>query len=277
MLERKTLRSIHLAGTAWFMLCVGYVLVVALRQAGVRWWVLFSLSGHGALLAFIVISLYLFAIFRGVSGSQMHQIEHPLTSTDYYTVFYVTIPFLGALAGCLGMIGVCTIVQQFLQGAALGTLGATFLVWVIVDPAAGVLEVWLSPAARIHRAQRFAKAKVLREKEQEEREQFLADILEAEDLKKQQWAELLKPQAEELANLLTADGIDFEDVERQAADIGASAWRIGGLGCMRQLREMAIEICEQKERKTTFTDYISVWWDGIGNWRNPSIHKAANP
>jgi len=276
-LRRKTLRSIHFAGTVWFILCVGYVLVQALRQAGVGWWVLFSLSGHGALIAFMLISLYLFAIFRGVSGSQVHQIEHPLTSTDYYTVFYVTIPFLGALAGCLGMIGVCTIVQQFLQGAALGTLGATFLVWVIVDPAAGVLEVWLSPAGRIHRAQRLARTKVLREKEQEKREQLLADILEAEDLKKQQWAELLKPQAEKLADLLRSDGIDFEAAERQATDIGANAWQTGGIGCMRQLREMAIEICKGQERESAFVDYISVWWDGIGNWRNPSIHRTASP
>lgn len=259
------------------MLCAGYTLILALRQAGVRWWVLFSLSGHGALIAFMLISLYLFAVFRGVSGGQIHQIEHPITSTGYYTVFYVTIPFLGSLAGCLGMVGVCTRVQQFLQGAALGTLAATFLVWVIVDPAAGVLEVWLSPAARKHRTQRVARTKVLREKEQEEREHLLADILEKEELKKQQWAELLKPQAEKLADLLRADRIDFEAAERQAADIGARAWQIGGIGCMRQLREMAIEICKGQEGENAFADYISVWWDGIGNWRNPSMHRTASP
>ena len=78
VLRRKTLRSVHLAGTVWFMLCVGYILIVALRQAGVRWWVLFSLSGHGVLIAFVLTSLYLFAMFRGISSSQMHQIEHPL-------------------------------------------------------------------------------------------------------------------------------------------------------------------------------------------------------
>ena len=276
MLRRKTLRTIHLAGTVWFILCVVYILVVALRQAGVGWWVLFSLTGHGALIAFILISLYLFAIFRGVSGgSQVHQIEHPLTSTDYYTVFYVTIPFLGALAGCLGMIGICTAVLQFLQSAALGTLVATFLVWVIVDPAAGVLEVWLSPAARIHRAQRVARAKVLREEEQEEREHLLADILEKEELKKQEWAELLKPQAEKLADLLRPDRTDFEVAERQAADIGASAWQIGGIGCMRQLLEMAIDLSKQKHQHGAFVDYTSVWWDGIGSWRNPSMHNPA--
>jgi hypothetical protein len=274
--KRKTLRSIHLAGTVWFMLCVGYVLVLALRQAGVRWWVLFYLSGHGVLLAFILISLYLFAIFRGVSGGQVHQIEHPLTSTGYYTAFYVTIPFLGGLAGCLGMIGVCTIVQQFLQGIALGTLAATFLVWVIVDPAAGILEVWLSPPAKRHRAQRVAQAKLVRDKEHEERERLLADILEKEDQQKQQWAELLKPQAEKLADLLRAERIDFEVAERQAADIGASAWRIGGIGCMRLLREMALEICKGQQGERTFADYISVWWDGIGNWHNPSVPQAAS-
>jgi hypothetical protein len=273
VLSRKTLRSVHLVGTVWFMLCVGYVLILALHQAGVRWWVLFSLSGHGALIGFILISLYLFAIFRGVSGSQIHHIEHPLTSTGYYTVFYVTAPFLGGLAGCLGMIGVCTLVQRFLLGVAMGTLGATFLVWVIVDPVAGVLEVLLSGAARRHRSQRFAEAKAQREKEQEKRERLLADILEKEDLRREQWAELLEPHAERLAELLATDTIDFEDAELQATDIGANAWQIGGLGCMRQLQEMTIELCRQQGGDGGLIDYISVWWDGIGNWRNPPIHK----
>ena len=277
MFRRGTLRSIHLAGTVWFMLCVGYVLVLALHQAGVRWWVVFSLSGHGALIVFILISLYLFAIFRGVSSSQKLQLEHPLTSTGYYTGFYVTTPFLGGLAGCLGMIGVCTGVQQFLLGVALGTLGATFLVWVIVDPTAGVLEVVLSPASRKHRAARLAQAKAARESRQKEQGRLLAEILDKEQLEKERWAELLEPEAERLAELLTADKIDFERAERQAADIGVSAWRTGGVGCMRQLREMAIQICDQKGRGRASVDYISVWWDGIGNWRNPSLHKTAKP
>ena len=277
MFRRGTLRSIHLAGTVWFMLCFGYVLVLTLHQAGVRWWVVFSLSGQGALIVFILISLYLFAIFRGVSSSQKLQLEHPLTSTSYYTGFYVTAPFLGGLAGCLGMIGVCTGVQQFLLGVALGTLGATFLVWVIVDPAAGVLEVVLSPASRIHRAQRLAQVKAAKENRQKEQERLLAEILDKEHLEKERWAELLEPEAQRLAELLTADTIDFERAERQAADIGVNAWRTGGVGCMRQLREMAIQICNQEGRGRASVDYISVWWDGIGNWRNPSLHKTAKP
>lgn len=276
MLSRKTLRFIHLVGTIWFMLCVGCVLIVALRQVGVRWWVLFSLSGHGVLIAFMLISLYLFAIFRGVSGSQIHPVEHPLTSTDYYTLFYVTTPFLGGLAGCIGMIGVCTLIQRFLLGVSMGTLVATFLVWVIVDPVAGVLEVIVSPPARRHRSERLAEVRAEKEKEQEERERLLADILEKEDLQRAQWAESLKPHAERLAELLSAEPIDFEDAERQATDMGANAWQIGGLACMRLLREMTIELCREQGADTALGDYISVWWDGVGNWRNPSIHKAVN-
>ncbi len=93
MTEHRTLKSIHLAGTAWFILCVGYILVFALRQAGVHWWIIFSLSGHSTLLVLLLVSIYSFALFRGVGRSQTIEAEHPLTSTNYYTVFYIAIPF----------------------------------------------------------------------------------------------------------------------------------------------------------------------------------------
>ena len=83
MSHRKALKLVHLASTTWFMLCMGYILVLALRQAGIHWWVIFSLSGHSALLIFLLISLYLFAIFRGVGSNQRIEMEHPLTSTNY--------------------------------------------------------------------------------------------------------------------------------------------------------------------------------------------------
>ncbi|NQT02053.1 MAG: hypothetical protein HQ580_08525, partial [Planctomycetes bacterium] len=126
MSRHRTLKLVHLASTIWFIICIGYILVLTLRQAGVHWWVVFSLSGYGLLIALILISLYLFAIFRGISSSQKVQIEHPLTSTNYYRAFYVITPLLGGLAGCLGMIGIST-VGQFASGVALGTLGTTFL------------------------------------------------------------------------------------------------------------------------------------------------------
>jgi hypothetical protein len=54
---------------------------------------------------------------------------------------------------------------------------------------------------------------------------------------------------------------------QEAVDIGAHAWHLGGINCMRQLRDMAME--NAGPAKTT--DYISYWWDGIGDWRRPSL------
>src|SRR5512145_2232659 len=122
MKRQDDLRRVHIASTIWFVLAVGYILVLALRQAGVRWWVVFSLSGHGLLIASVLISLYLFAIFRGISSSQKVQTEHPLTSTTYYALFYVLTPLLGGLAGCLVTIGERT-AWQFFLGVSMGTLG----------------------------------------------------------------------------------------------------------------------------------------------------------
>jgi hypothetical protein len=267
MSQRKVLKLVHLAGTVWFILCVGYILVLALRQAGFQWWVIFSLAGHSALLIFLLISLYLFAVFRGVGKSQKIELEHPLTSTNYYVVLYVIAPFLGGLAGCLGMIGKNRI-EHFVLGIALGTIGATFLVWVIVDPVTGLLEMLL-PTSRKHWVERLAQAKAQKEKRQKDRERLLADVLANEELARRGWQETLKPQAEKLAGLLITSGTDLKEAEHEAVDIGVNAWQIGGLSCMRQLRDMAMAICRQRNQNRDIVDYIPVWWDGIGSWRNP--------
>jgi hypothetical protein len=260
---------------AWFILCIGYILVLTLRQAGVHWWVIFSLSGHSALLIFLMVSLYSFALFRGAGKNQQIEAEHPLTSTNYYMSFYVVTPLLGGLAGCFGMIGVSAI-KQFLLGVTLGTLGTTFLVWVIVDPVTGLLEMLLPSASRKHRAERLAQAKAEREKKQKDHERLIAEILANEETDRRRWQEALKPQAERLAGLLTTNKIDFGQAELEAVDIGVKAWQIGGLGCMRQLRDMTINLCRHKNQNKAIVDYISSWWDGIGNWRTPSLQEMMN-
>jgi hypothetical protein len=270
MSGRRTLKIIHFASTAWFMLCIGYILVLALWQAGVKWWVIFSVSGYSALLILLLVSLYLFAIFRGVGSSQKIEAEHPLTSTNHYMVFYVVAPFLGGLAGTLGMIGENR-TSQFLLGIALGTLGTTFLVWVIVDPVTGLLEMLLLPASRKHHAERLAQAKAQREKKQKEHERLLAEVLAKEESARRGWQEALKPQAERLAGLLTTDRTNLKEAEREAIDIGVNAWQTGGLSCMRRLHEMVMDSCKKKHKDLTVVDYVSSWWDGIGSWRNPSF------
>ncbi len=275
MTNHSRLKSIHLAGTAWFILCVGYILVFALRQAGFQWWIIFSLSGHSTLLVLLLVSLYSFALFRGVGRSQKIEAEHPLTSTNYYTFFYITIPFLGSLAGCLGMMGVST-VKQFLLGIALGTLGATFLAWVIVDPVAALLEMLLPAASRKHRAERLIQAHADREKKQKDRERLLSEVLAKEESDRLGWQEALQPQAEKLAGLLTTNRANFKQAELEAVDMGVKAWQIGGLGCMRQLRDMAIDLCRRKNQNKAIVDYVASWWDGIGNWRTPSLQEMIN-
>ena len=263
------MRIVHMASTVWFILSVGYMLVSALRQAGIHWWVVFSLSGHGALIILVLVSLYLLAIFRGISSSQKLQLEHPLTNTIYYAVFYVSAPFLGSLAGLLGMIGTHSI-SQFLLGIAMGTLGTTFLVWVIIDPAIGLLEMLL-PTSRINRAQRLVQAKAEKEKKQQDRLNLLEEVITKEDTDKLHWQKVLRPQAEKLAGLLTSNGKNPKLLEQEAVGIGVKAWQTGGLSCMRELREMAICLCKQKHQDKDIVDYISFWWDGIGNWRAAPI------
>jgi len=266
--RQNAFKSIHLTNTAWLILCIGYILVMALRQAGFRWWVIFSLSGYSALLIFLLISLYLFAIFRGIDRSQKVQTEHPLTTTIYYTVFYDISPFLGGLAGCLGMIGVSKI-SEFPPAVALGTLATTFLVWVVVDPVTGSVEKLL-PASRNHRIERLALAKALRQKRQEEQKLLLEAILAKEQQEQSLWQQVLEPHAEKLALLLCKQEIGNKQTENEVVNIGANAWRTGGLNCMRQLHSMAMEICRRKYQDSMIIDYISAWWDGIGGWRTQS-------
>jgi hypothetical protein len=267
MNRRNTLKAIHLAGTIWFMVCMAYLLVLTLHQAGFNWWLIFSLSGHSILLLFLMVSLYLFAIFGATGKGQRIAVEHPLTSTGPYLAFYVSAPLLGIFAGAAAMTGE-TRIAQFFSGIALGTLAATFLTWVIVDPLASMLEMF-APAGREHRLQRLAADKHRREERQRERKELLSRLLAQQEQDRQRWQAILTPDAEKLTELLNTNRADFEQAERQAVDIGVHAWQIGGLDCMRRLRNMTLELYKERYRNLTIIDHISNWWDGIGSWRSP--------
>jgi len=260
---------LHFACTGWFVLCVGYILVSALRQTGLHWWVIFSLSGYSAVFVFLLIALYLFAIFRGVDRNQKIEIEHPLTNTNCYMAFYDISPLLGGFAGYVGSIGVSR-VSGLVIGIALGTLVTTFLMWVVVDPTIAFIEKRL-PAGRKHRLERLSRAKALRQEQKEKRERLLAEILLQSKREQTRLQEALKPQAEKLAELLMTNRSNFEQSERTAVEIGANAWQIGGLSCMQQLRNMAIAICGQRNQGSNTIDYIPVWWNGIGSWKSPAL------
>jgi hypothetical protein len=270
MTQRRALRRIHLVSTVWFIACIGYILVVALRQVGLQWWQI-SLSGPPlALVVFLLVSLYLFALYRVIGEAQKIEVEHALTTSDYYMALYVAAPLLGGLAGILGTVGVTDPTQLLPAGVALGTLGMTFVFWVGIDPVVGMLEMLL-PASRKHRTERLAQAEALRRARQERREHLLAEAIAREERDRQLWQQKLQLQAQRLAALLACDVGEFARAEREAVAIGAEAWRLGGLSCMRHLREMALQARQERDGSGTPADYLSYWWDGIGDWHRPSL------
>jgi hypothetical protein len=266
MLSQTSLRRVHFAGTAWFMLCIGYILVLALRQAGFRWWVIFSLSGYSALFILMLVSLYLFAIFRGIDRSQIIETEHPLTSSAYYIMFYNLTPLLGSFAGSLSIVGARN-VSEILSGIAMGTLATTFMVWIVSDPLTASLEKLL-PASRTHRRERLLQAKILRQQKQQEREDLINRVIAQEEEEKFRWGRILLPYSGTLAELLSANQIDGQEAEKKAVDMGVTAWKMGGLYCMKQLYTMTQEQCEKNTCRSIHIEYLSHWWDGIGTWRS---------
>lgn len=272
MQEHRLIKFVHLIGLVWLALCLFYILALTLRFAGVQWWVIFSLSGYSALLVSLLVSLYLFAVYRNVSRTQRIEVEHPLTTSDYYIFFYVAAPFLGGSTACFGGIGETTI-SEFLLEISIASLGTAFLVWVILDPAAGCIEVLL-PAGRRHRTERLTQAKAERERRQQDRQRLLAEVLQRDELNLRNRQELLAPLAEKLAELLMVQSEDFGSAEERAAEIGVKAWQIGGLSCMKQLRDTTMTTYRKIHTDQPVNDYIAAWWDGIGNWRKQSVYSG---
>lgn len=251
-------KRIHIGGTAWFMLCAAVLLVIALRQAGAGWLLIFSLSGFSALLVLLLVSVYLYAIFRGVVRS-FDPVEHPLTTSPYYILLYDASPFLGALAGLLGSIGQAS-ASQVVVTIATGTLSTTFLVWIAGDPLLGLVENLL-PAGRRARLRRLAAARAEKQRIQQENIELLNRVIHAEQLNQAEWNRLLDPLAERLVQAVC--GTQGKP-QATAVEIGARAWQIGGIACMKYLHHKV----QGRLKDQDHFDPIPAWWDGIGSWRN---------
>lgn len=256
---RQVIRRIHIGGTAWFMVCSVVLLVIALREAGAGWLLIFSLSGFSAVLIGLLISIYMFAIFRGVV--RYHEpIEHPLTTSPYYIALYDSGPFLGALAGLVGSIGQATI-GQILITIATGTLSLTFILWIVIDPLIGLTENLL-PKSRHARKRRLIEIRAAKHRQQQESLELLNRIVEQEKANQAQWQRQLEPLAEELIRILSCE--DSLTMEAKVVGIGARAWQAGGVAFMRLLH---LKVKGQLHDKGVF-DPIPDWWDGVGRWKN---------
>lgn len=272
MTGNRTLKLTHLCCTGWFITCVAFVVILALRDAGFDWWVIFSLTGHSAVVIVLALSVYLFSIFRGAVRSQEPAIEHPLSSAVAYMWLYSVSPVLGGLAGFLGMLGHPEL-REFLLGIAIGTLAVTFMVWIVMDPFVGIVEMLL-PESRKHRKERLSNIRVAKEEQKRRRSQLLQELASEEHAELVRRQKLLSDDARQLAKLLKTvnSGTSQDDyLKRLAADIGVKAWQCGGIECMRQLHQMATAISEGNNNTVEYVDYIAIWWDGIGQWRKPTL------
>ena len=267
MVRKRIFKLIHFASTAWFVVCAAFLITLAMRQVGAAWWLIFSLSGYSAVLTFVLTSIYLFAVYRGVVRGRTEQ-EYPLTSSIYYMAFYDICPYLGALAGLLGRAPGGPLTGLF-SSVAIGSLAMTFLVWIIVDPAVCLVEMCL-PASRKLRHRRVAQAKAERVQRKQESDRLLVEVNEWMSLNYEHWQSLLEPMAEELAMLMVDKKPRMNAREKKTVALGAKAWRIGGIACMRRLHEMAIaNYVKHSSRKVV--DCVAIWWDGIGTWRAPAL------
>ncbi len=269
MQNHRLLKIMHFAGTLWFVVCALYILILALRQAGFHWWIIFSLSGHSIIIFMVLLSLYLFAIFRGVGKSQSITIEHPLTSTNYYMTFYVSVPFLGLLVSLFAILDFQDL-NHVLLTISMGTLGATFLTWVIVDPIVGMIEM-LAPESRKHYAVRMERIRLQKEEKKRRREMILKNAIEFAETNQRLWQQHFANEAEKLAEILSLDLVDSPQARETAVDIGVKAWQQGGLYCMQEVREMALNKYKEKTKNDIVMDCISFWWDGIGTWKNKML------
>lgn len=268
-MKRIPLKFFHIAGTFWLSSCAAFLLIVALRQAGAGWWVIFSVGGFSGIAFLLLVSVYLFAIFRGVVRKQLSQ-EHPFTSSGFYLLFYDSTPFLGTLAGLISAQAVVAAgVLEWLSLAAEGALTMTFLVWIIGDPLLGLVETLL-PSCAAARRERLAAEAENRRRRQENRQRLLEQIQLSRQTEQEQWSQQLQPLAEKILTSLQQNATR-DRVRHQAIELGACAWQQGGVKCMQHLLSLVNRLAREKGMPLP---PLAFWWDGIGNWRRPSLKEA---
>lgn len=265
MTKQRLLKRIHILGTGWFLLCAAALLVVSLRQAGVNWWLIFSISGYSAVLFAFLLAFYLFALFRGVVRAQCME-EHPLSTSPAYLIFYDSAPFLGAIAGLLGSYGIAD-GSAVMRMVAEGTLGMTFVTWVVLDSVVGMAESIL-PQSIHHRSCRLAEARTEKRRIQQDNASVLEALEQREQALHRDWEMTFRNIAIELAGLYCIDDYETEQLQLRTIEAGAKAWQMGKISCMRFVHQMILDETNCRP-EGWHVDYAALWWDGIGSWRRP--------
>lgn len=265
MTSKKFLKRIHVCGTLWFLLCAATLLIISLYHAGFDWWLIFSISGYSAVLLFFIVTVYLFAVYQGVVRTQT-AVEHPLSTSLYYTALYDMAPFLGSAAGLMSL-PVNTPWIFTVNTIAEGTLITTFLVWIVFDPVIGLVEMCL-PESAASRKLRLAKMRQQKQHQKEAGQKLLRELERKESDLQAEWNRLFEPMATEAVELLSDPLPPSADVQARLVELGALAWKTGGVTCMRYFHQIILTRLQASNQRPAI-DYPSVWWDGIGTWRKP--------
>jgi hypothetical protein len=267
-IRQNVLKTVHITSTLFFAASACYLLVTSIYHAAGNTMLTTPLSAYSVPIIFLLITWYLFAVYRGISRDQKIEIEHPLTTAGFYLFFYKLTPLLGAIAGVMAAWGIFDS-DFFLLITAGGAVFTTFLVWIFVDPLVGMLEMLL-PSSRRHRGKRLARSRAEYKKQCLARQSILKELEKIEEVQQRQWDQTLMPLAHKLAELICFNHAAIDACRAEAVDIGVRLWQYGGLECMKYIHSKAMDICRDECRQIDNFGSISCWWQGIGTWRNPS-------
>lgn len=266
-------KKVHFGNTLLFMLCIVGISIEALRQAGLDWWLVFSISGYSLFTILFIMSVYVFVLFRGMVRNDEPDIEHPLTSLKIYKILYSITPMLGFIAGLLSQVGVDYEISKrmWLFGCEMGSFWITILIWVLLDPLFNFLEC-RTPASMQSRQHRMELARQEKEKILAQRKKLLAELSEKEKIETVEQKKILDVPADKLSDLMLSGLRGSAGANNPVViELGVNAWQLGGIKCMKLLRDMAWEKCVQKGLRPGMVDEVDYWWDGIGDWRAKSL------
>ncbi len=273
MPQTRILQKLHFISTLWFALSVIFIVALSLYQAGYNWFIIFSLSGYSIGLLYPIIAFYILAVFKGTQRAEEPEIEHPLTNTAIYNIFYSLCPLLGACSGLFSFqVGIGK--SEFILNLSVATLIVTFMVWIIIDPLVTVIENNI-PGAHEHRQKRQEAERLEQERLARERDELLQEMKVKEENEKTMLTEYLKPYATQLSDLITNNRFRFENdhIVIQAGEIGLIAWQRGGMEGMKLLQDLTLTNLPESPPNSYISakDIISIWWDGIGDWKHLPI------
>ena len=260
----------HMLVAVQYLFSAAVVILWILLQTGLHWSIVFSLSTQGFALVVLAAMIYGFATYRGAVGDR-RLAEHPFTSSVPYRFLYLLVPVLSGLVGAVDfwlVLGTWYVVL----GLSVGTVLAATVMWLLVDPLAGLVESAF-PQSRLLRAQRLAREQERRERRRREKQLILEKVLAARKALLEQMRPAVEQHALRLRELLLDSAEDPWQRSEEGATIGLAAWQLGGAPVMKQLYATTARLCSDSAQGD-LVSYLDYWWDGVGEWRHRHGREA---